>query len=133
VLSIALPFLSKPGSRLIVSSSPRGRRGLFHKIWTETNDFEKIEGTTAEVKHYDKDYLTSQLAMLGPVLFGREFGNRFDELDEISLFSELDIQKLLGGNLCLKSSTEPISGSFKDIAELTLQQDQPKAISQLWR
>jgi hypothetical protein len=119
VLSIALPFLSKPGSRLIVSSSPRGRRGLFYRLWHEDNDFHKIMGDISEVKHYDPDYLASQLKMLGSTLYGREFLNRFDELNEISLFSELDIQKFTG-ELCLKN-TETMNDSCSGIAGSTSQ------------
>jgi hypothetical protein len=126
ILGIALPFLSKPGSRLVIASSPRGRHGLFYKIWTETNDFEKIEGTVAEVRHYDPDYLRSQLVMQGPIIFGREFLNKFDELDEISLFSELDFEKL-GGKKCLELNMEPIKGSCNLIAASTSQPDQEKA------
>lgn len=128
LLAIALPFLSKPGSRLVVSSTPRGRRGLFYKIWNEQNDFEKILGDVNQVTHYAPDFLQTQREMLGEVLYGREMLCRFDELNEISLFSELDIKKLLGENLCSTTIME-MNGDLKPALSGSISQpDKPRTI-----
>lgn len=60
--------------------------------------------------------------MLGEVLYGREYGLRFDVLNEIALFTQLDIQKLLGDVSCTKSDmTMEQNISCSDIAVLTSQ------------
>ncbi|MFA5268801.1 MAG: terminase family protein [Methanoregula sp.] len=114
LLAIALPFLSKVGSRLVISSTPKGRHGLFYKIWTEENNFQKISGTIGEVQHYDPDFIESQRLMMGYALFNREFNCAFDELNEIGLFSELDLMKFTGGKTCIISHTEQTKNTPED-------------------
>ena len=103
VLSVAMPYLSRPGSRLIVSSTPRSLNGLFYRLWNEENDFEKIRGDVTQVAHYDVNYLASQREMLGE-LYAREFDCSFSEIEEHGLFDEYCISKFLGEEEC---KTEP--------------------------
>ena len=126
VLAVAMPYLSRPGSRLIISSTPRGRTGLFHKIWTEENSFQKIMGSVQEVKHYAPGFVESQRDILGELLWNREYGLAFDSLNETGLFTELDIRKLLGGASCTSLNMETTSNSNKDTAGLILPQDKVK-------
>jgi hypothetical protein len=134
LLAISLPYLSKPGSRLVVSSTPRGRRGLFYKLWTSENDFLKIQGSISEVHHFAPDFLQTQREMLGEVLYGREMLCRFDELSEISLFSELDILKFTGEKIC-STTTMDLTGDLKPglLGSTSRPVVEKATISALWR
>ena len=126
ILSIATPFLSKPGSRLIIASSARRRSGLFWKIWTEENNgFEKIEGSIAEVRHYGDDFLSTELLLLGEIGYSREFLNRFSDLSEIALFSEFDFMRFRGEE-CLTTTTDLSGDSLPGISGSTLPRDKTK-------
>jgi hypothetical protein len=61
IFNIALPCLSVPGSVWLYRSIHRGCSGLFHKIWTEENDFFlKIRGDVSQVVYYALGFLESQ-------------------------------------------------------------------------
>lgn len=83
------PMLSH-GARLILMSTPFGKRGFFHNVWMldKSAKWERFSVTAAECTHIPKDFLDEERVELGPAWYSQEYECAF--LDAISGYFDMD-------------------------------------------
>jgi hypothetical protein len=87
-LFVALrPSLAVGHGSLILLSSPFGRRGFFWRVWSEAQNWLKIEVTAAQCPRLSPAFLADELRELGPRWYAQEYEAAF--IEEIGqLFSD---------------------------------------------
>ncbi len=82
------PMLSH-GARLIVMSTPFGKRGWFYEQW-ERHDpsWEEYMVTADECPHISREFLAEEKISLGPWWYAQEYETKF--LDSVSSFFDMD-------------------------------------------
>ncbi|MGZ4846415.1 MAG: terminase large subunit domain-containing protein [Halobacteriota archaeon] len=102
------PMLAVSDGRIILLSTPRGKRGFFFREWTESEMWKKIKVTAQECPRISAEFLLEELEALGDYWYEQEYCCVFGE-NETSLFSwdviqralldfdELDLDVNLGG------------------------------------
>ena len=94
VLNALLPMLIVSGGRLIALSTPRGKIGWFHAMWTaDGSDWVRINARAADSPRISKQRLEEQKRSLGERLYSQEFLNEFIEA-EGQLFSDETINAI---------------------------------------
>jgi hypothetical protein len=72
------PMLAVSRGRLILMSTPAGRRGHFFDVWNgRSPDWEKIFIRANECPRISEGFLAQELLTLGPVLFSQEYEGEF--------------------------------------------------------
>jgi len=81
--SAVLPMLATVAhGRLVLLSTPNGKRGHFHAAWTNASPFWQREQVTAhEISRISAGYLEEMREELGPNKFAQEFECQFVEAD----------------------------------------------------
>lgn len=100
------PMLAASQGKLVLLSSPFGKRGFFYREWSEGGlNWERVEVTAAECPHIPADFLDEERRALPPELYAQEYECAFvDTLDQIfthELVSGLmsdDVAPLFGGD-----------------------------------
>lgn len=89
------PMLATSNGRLILMSTPFGRRGHFFETWENGDDsWERIEIKASECPRISAEFLASERAELGELLFEQEFLCRFID-SNTSAFSSALIERAL--------------------------------------
>jgi Terminase large subunit, T4likevirus-type, N-terminal len=79
-LFVALrPSLAVGGGSLVLLSSPFGRRGFFHRIWSDAQGWLKIQVTAEQCPRLSPAFLRSEFLELGPRWYAQEYGCAFVE------------------------------------------------------
>ncbi len=99
------PMLAVSGGRIILLSTPFGKRGFFHKEWTDGMDWQKVKITANDCPRIDKDWLMRERKMIGDFWFSQEYECRFLETSD-QIFSYEDINAALDPNLIPLFQTE---------------------------
>jgi hypothetical protein len=73
------PMLAVSGGRLILLSTPNGRRGHFFEAWEGDEDWERIEVPASECPRISPEFLKSERTALGNVWYQQEYENVFCE------------------------------------------------------
>jgi hypothetical protein len=82
------PMLSH-GARLIVMSTPFGKRGWFYETWIHNNPiWQRFEVDAEHCQHITKEFLSDELVSIGPWWYDQEYRCKF--LDNISGFFDMD-------------------------------------------
>lgn len=85
------PMLAVSGGRLILLSSPFGRRGAFWEEWSSGGSaWQRFEVPAVDVPRIPADFLAAERASLGPLWYSQEYECTFIDA-EGSLFSSLDV------------------------------------------
>lgn len=72
------PMLAVSRGRLILMSTPAGRRGHFYDVWNGVSSgWEKIFITAKDCPRISDGFLAQELVTLGPVLFSQEYEGYF--------------------------------------------------------
>lgn len=80
-----LPMLATSNGRLILMSTPNGKRGHFHDIWSSLRANWQRESVTAhQVPRISAEYLQEMREEYGPWKFNQEFLCQFVEADDQS-------------------------------------------------
>ena len=92
------PMLAISRGRLLMLTTPFGRRGIFFDTW-ESNDptWERIRAVAAECPRYDPEFLEGERRLLGPRYFAQEYESTFVEA-EGQLFSTESINAIYSGS-----------------------------------
>jgi hypothetical protein len=97
------PMLATSGGRLILMSTPFGKRGHFWEAWN-AGGWERVEVPATACPRISADFLAEEQAALGPWWFKQEYGCEFVETsDSLFTFEETmglarpDIEPLFGG------------------------------------
>jgi len=100
------PMLAVSGGRLIAMSTPWGRRGFFHREWTEGGPrWERVEVPATACPRISATFLAEEERALGPRWFRQEYLCQFSENSEqIFAYDTLmravtsDVKPLFGGS-----------------------------------
>jgi phage terminase large subunit-like protein len=83
LFAAARPMLETSSGRMIMLSTPAGRRGAFFEHWTdEHNDWHKVRVTASDCPRISQEFLDSELRELGQKQFESEYGLIFHDDDE---------------------------------------------------
>jgi hypothetical protein len=97
------PMLAVSNGRVILLSTPFGRRGFFHSEWTDGQDWRKVKITADQCPRIDKSWLERERQMIGDWWFRQEYLCEFCETVD-SVFNFDDI------SAALDSTVKPLFG-----------------------
>lgn len=100
------PMLAVSGGRLVLLSTPFGKRGFFHQEWTEGGaSWRRVKITADQCPRIDKDWLERERKMIGDWWYRQEYMCEFVETadqvfsyDDIAAALSDEIKPLFGGN-----------------------------------
>jgi len=97
-----LPMLAtKPRSRLILASTPWGRRHHFYEIWMQGQGWQKFELKASENPRISPEYLAEMKVTMGAWRFAQDFECQFVST-ECQFFSDQTIDKLFDCDIDIK-------------------------------
>jgi hypothetical protein len=76
------PMLATSGGRLIMLSTPFGKRGAFYEAWTGDPSWHRVRVTADQCPRISKEFLEEELRELGAQRFSEEYGLEFLDPDE---------------------------------------------------
>ena len=78
------PMLAVSGGRLLMLSTPFGKRGVFYQEWSGGSAWERYTVTAEECPRIPPEFLEEERKTLGPWWFAQEYECRFmDTLDQV--------------------------------------------------
>ena len=78
------PMLAVSGGRLLMLSTPFGKRGVFYEEWSGGSAWERYTVTAEECPRIPSEFLEEERRTLGPWWFAQEYECRFmDTLDQV--------------------------------------------------
>ncbi len=83
------PMLAVSGGRLLLLSTPFGKRGAFYREWTEGAGWERYTVTAAECPRIPPEFLAEEREALGEWWYAQEYECRFMESVDSVFASEL--------------------------------------------
>lgn len=85
------PMLAVSGGRLVLLSTPFGRRGFFHKEWTDGGpDWHRVSVTAADCPRIPRDWLERERRAIGEWWFKQEYGCDFvDTQDQVFRYEDV--------------------------------------------
>ena len=93
--SALAPSLAVSNGRIILLSTPYGKRGVFHQLWTEAGpDWYRVKVTAAECPRIPAAFLEEQKAIMPRWVFEQEFGCVFHD-DQLAAFASDDVRAAL--------------------------------------
>ena len=93
------PMLATSGGRLVLLSTPFGKRGHFHQEWAEGGpEWERFKVTADQCPRIDPGWLAKERATIGDWWFSQEFLCEFMEAED-QLFRDEDIAAAFDPNL----------------------------------
>jgi len=84
------PMLAVSGGRLMMLSTPAGRRGVFFEEWTEGIGWERYEVPASQVPRISEEFLEEERRALPARIFRQEYECSFEETDD-QVFSHEDV------------------------------------------
>ena len=96
------PMLAVSGGRLMMLSTPAGRRGVFHEEWTNGEGWERYEIPAEEVPRIPPGFLAEERAALPAFIYEQEYCCRFIETED----------QLFGYDLVASSITDEVAPLF---------------------
>ncbi len=87
------PMLAVSGGKLTLMSTPFGKRGFFHSIWTEGEDWRRFEVPATAVPRIDPKWLAAERRAIGEFWYLQEYCGAFLEAQD-SVFTFEDIQSM---------------------------------------
>lgn len=116
------PMLSH-GGKVVLLSTPFGKRGFFWDIWTNHLDkWKSFEVPASKCTHIPREFLEEERLALGPAWYSQEYEGVF--LDSISSFFDMDAVRAglqLGIEPLFAYNTEGVSGADPSIQPLILE------------
>lgn len=88
------PMLAVSGGRIVVLSTPFGRRGFFFEEWTNGEGWERFQATAYECPRIPSEYIESERRTMPDMWFRQEYLCEFAETSD-QVFSYDDIQRAL--------------------------------------
>jgi hypothetical protein len=92
------PMLARSRGRLVLLSTPYGKRGFFYEEWTGGRGFERVKVTAPECPWLDPEFLRREETSLGPRWYRQEYLCSFEDVID-SVFSQADIDRALADDL----------------------------------
>lgn len=89
------PMLAVSGGRIVLLSTPFGKRGFFHQEWTEGGEaWKRVKITAYDCPRISNDWLEAERKLIGDWWFSQEYLCEFVETND-QIFSYEDIQAAL--------------------------------------
>jgi hypothetical protein len=88
------PMLAVSGGRIILLSTPFGRRGFYFREWTEGVSWERIKVTAYDCPRISREFLEQERRSLGELYFRSEYMCEFVETVD-SVFRYQDVEDAL--------------------------------------
>jgi hypothetical protein len=89
------PMLAVSGGRIVLLSTPFGKRGFFHHEWTDGGDeWHRARITAYDVPRIPSEWLDRERERIGDYWFRQEYGCEFVETDD-TLFAYADVEAAL--------------------------------------
>jgi hypothetical protein len=88
------PMLAVSGGRLLMLSTPCGKRGVFFQEWTAGQGWERVELHADQCSRIPADFLEQERRALPAAIFRQEYEASFEEV-EGAVFGYADIQAAL--------------------------------------
>jgi phage FluMu gp28-like protein len=85
------PMLAVSGGRLMMLSTPYGRRGVFFEEWTDGQGWERYEVPAVQCPRISEEFLEEERRTLPRRVFRQEYECSFEETDD-QVFSHADVQ-----------------------------------------
>jgi len=99
------PMLAVSNGRLLLMSTPFGRRGHFYEAWHEASDqWQKIQVKATDCPRIPKAFLDQERVALGDFWFDQEYGCEFKDTAD-QFFSSALIER------CLSDDVKPLFGA----------------------
>ena len=98
----ARPFLAISGGRLMMLSTPAGRRGVFHHEWTEGEGWERYEVPATRIPRIPASFLEEERRTLPAWIYRQEYECSFEDLEDA----------LFGYELVQSSMTDEVTPLF---------------------
>ena len=73
LLAAIRPMLATSNGSLIALSTPKGKRGWFHKAWHGNEDWHRVRVSASECPRISKEFLDEERRALGPMRFSEEY------------------------------------------------------------
>lgn len=73
------PMLAVSGGRIILLSTPFGKRGFFHHEWTEGADWERVMIKATDVPRIPREWLEQERRRIGDWWYAQEYDCQFTE------------------------------------------------------
>jgi hypothetical protein len=99
------PMLAVSGGRLVMLSTPAGKRGIFHHEWTEGEGWERYEVPAVEIPRIPASFLEEERRSLPARIFRQEYECSFEDTDD-QVFSYEDVQAAISPEVTPLFGTE---------------------------
>ena len=91
-------MLAVSGGRIVLLSTPFGKRGFFYSEWTDGQDWQKVKITAEQCPRINAEWLERERQMIGDWWYLQEYFCEFVETND-QVFSYDDIQAALDPTL----------------------------------
>jgi terminase large subunit-like protein len=71
------PMMATVDGSLVMLTTPAGKRGEFHRAWTEGEGWTRVRVPATDCPRLSKEFLAEELRELGPAMFGQEYELQF--------------------------------------------------------
>jgi hypothetical protein len=88
------PMLAVSGGRLVLLSTPFGKRGFFHHEWTQGEDWARFEVPATAIPRIDPAWLEKERRAIGDFWFEQEYLCQFKETSD-AVFAYEDVAAML--------------------------------------
>lgn len=92
------PMLAVTGGRMLLLSSPCGKRGVFHREWTSARSWERVRVTADRCPRISPAFLESERERMTEEIFLSEYGCVFGEIEGF-VFSQSDIDASMSADV----------------------------------
>jgi hypothetical protein len=92
------PMLAVSGGRLMMLSTPYGRRGVFFEEWTGDGAWERYEVPAGQCPRISETFLEEERGALPRRVFRQEYECSFEETDD-QVFSHADVQAAISSEV----------------------------------
>ncbi len=75
------PMLAVSGGRMVALSTPFGRRGWYHREWTEGVGWERVRVNAEDCARISAEFLAQERASLGDWWYRQEYSCEFVDAD----------------------------------------------------
>jgi hypothetical protein len=92
------PMLAISGGRLLLLTTPFGRRGIFYEEWTGDGAWERYEVPASQCPRISEEFLEEERRALPRRVFRQEYECSFEETDD-QVFSHADVQAAISSEV----------------------------------
>jgi hypothetical protein len=92
------PMLAVSGGRLLMMSTPYGKRGVFYEEWSEGLGWERYEVPASECPRIPASFLEEERKALPARVYRQEYFNSFEDTDD-QVFAHEDVQAAISSEV----------------------------------